>query len=55
MRHAWAWWDGEDVDADTGSPHPAAIAFHAFALIQFARDFPQYDDRPHMAEHERTA
>jgi hypothetical protein len=48
QRHLTAFWDGEDIDAETGSPHLAAVAWHAFALIQFAKDFPEFDDRyPH--------
>jgi hypothetical protein len=46
QRHAWAWWDGEDVDAEIDSPHLAAVAWHAFALLQYAADCPQFDDRP---------
>jgi len=44
MRHAWAFWDGEDYDAD-GYDNLAAAAFHTFTLMQFARDFPGFDDR----------
>lgn len=47
-RHIQAFWDGEDIDEETGSPHLAAVAWHAFTLIQFSRDFPEFDDRyPH--------
>lgn len=45
QRHLSAWWQGEDVDAETGSSHLAAAAFHVLALIEFTRDFPQFDDR----------
>lgn len=46
MRHAWAFWRGEDIDAETGSPHLAAVVFHAFALMEFGRTHPEKDDRP---------
>ena len=46
QRHAWAFWNGEDIDPETGSPHMAAFAFHAFALLQFATTHPELDDRP---------
>ena len=46
MRHATQFWGGQDRDDETGLPHMAAVAFHAFALLQFMRDFPQHDDRP---------
>lgn len=46
MRHAWAFWDGEDIDAETGSPHLVACAWHAFALLTFMESHPELDDRP---------
>lgn len=45
QRHAQAFWGGEDIDAETGSPHMAAVAFHALALLTFADEHPSYDDR----------
>lgn len=45
MRHAWAFWRGEDIDLETGSPHLVAVAWHAFALLEFGRTCPQLDDR----------
>ena len=45
MRHLTAFWNGEDTDEETGSPHMAAAAWHCFTLLQFAKDFPEYDDR----------
>ncbi len=46
MRHLLAFWDGEDIDAETGSKHIIAVAWHAFALSYFMDNFPQFDDRP---------
>ena len=46
QRHAAAFWEGEDVDPDTGSPHMAAITFHALALLTYMREHPELDDRP---------
>jgi hypothetical protein len=46
MRHGWAFWRGEDIDPETGSPHLAAVAWHAFALMEFVRTHPEKDDRP---------
>jgi len=46
MRHAWAFWNGEDDDPETGSPHMAAVVFHAFALLEFAKTHPEKDNRP---------
>jgi hypothetical protein len=47
MRHAWAWWRGEDVDPENGGHHMAAVVFHALALLEFRTTHPGYDDRPH--------
>lgn len=46
MRHAWAWWDREDVDEETGSNHMVAVVWHAFALLEFHNTHPELDDRP---------
>jgi hypothetical protein len=46
MRHAWAFWGGEDVDEESGAHHMAAVAFHALALIEFTRTHPEFDNRP---------
>jgi hypothetical protein len=46
MRHAWLFWQGENVDAETGSPHLASVVFHAFALMEWEVTHPEYDDRP---------
>jgi len=45
QRHANAFWSGEDTDEETGSPHMAAVAFHALALLTFMEEHPDYDDR----------
>lgn len=46
MRHAWAFWRGEDIDEETGSPHLVAVAWHAFAMLEFFERHKQFDDRP---------
>lgn len=45
MRHANAFWNGEDIDEETGSPHMAAVVFHALALLDFMQNHREYDDR----------
>lgn len=45
QRHANAFWAGEDIDEETGSPHMAAVAFHALALLTFMDEQPGFDDR----------
>lgn len=46
QRHAWAFWSGEDNDAETGTPHMAAVGFHAMVLLTFMKTHPGHDDRP---------
>jgi hypothetical protein len=49
MRHAWLFWSGQDLDdgpGGTGLPHMACVAFHAFALMEWASTHPEFDDRP---------
>ena len=46
QRHAWAFWNGEDIDPEDGKPHMAAVAFHAFSLLEFMERHPDFDDRP---------
>jgi len=45
QRHANAFWDGEDIDAETGSKHIIAVAWHALALAVFMEEHPEKDDR----------
>lgn len=45
QRHAHAFWGGENIDEETGSPHMAAVAFHALALLEFSVTHPEFDDR----------
>ncbi len=46
QRHAWQFWAGEDIDPDTGTPHIIAVAWHAFALAEYRRTHPEFDNRP---------
>lgn len=45
-RHLWLWWNGEDLDPETGAHHLDAVAFHVFALREFHVKHPEMDDRP---------
>lgn len=45
QRHANAFWSGESIDEETGQHHLAAVVFHAMALMEFERRYPQLDDR----------
>lgn len=45
-RHLWAARGGEHIDAETGSPHMVAVAWHAVTLSEFSVTHPELDDRP---------
>lgn len=45
QRHAGAFWRGEDLDEETGLPHLAGVVFHAFALMIYMEEHPEFDDR----------
>lgn len=45
MRHAFAWWGGEEDDPETGTSHMAAVAWHAFNLMTLLEEHPEFDDR----------
>lgn len=47
MRHMWAWWRGENVDAETGHSHLwHAGCCLAFLIAYEARGMAKFDDRP---------
>lgn len=45
MRHMTAFWNGEDIDPEMGVPHVICAAFHMFALAEFLKTHPEFDDR----------
>ena len=45
-RHLWLFWQGVNIDAETGLPHLAAVAWHAFALMEWVNTHPEFDNRP---------
>jgi len=45
QRHLQAFWAGENLDPETGSAHLTAVAWHAFTLLEFMREYPDLDDR----------
>jgi hypothetical protein len=46
MRHMWAFWNGQDLDPETGLPHTIHAAWGCFALTNYLRNRKQFDDRP---------
>ena len=45
LRHLNQFWSGQDIDEETGTPHVICAAWHCFALHEFMREHPGYDDR----------
>ena len=46
QRHANQFWGGEDIDAETGSSHMIAAAWHALYIVQAMHDYgDRFDDR----------
>lgn len=48
QRHAWAFWSGEDIDPESGDLHLTAVAWHAFAMVEWLTRpelVEKYDDR----------
>lgn len=46
LRHLTAFWGGEELDPETGTPHLAAVEWHAMVLLEFTRTHREFDDRP---------
>jgi hypothetical protein len=46
QRHMNQWWAGEDIDEETGIPHPINAVFHMFGVTEFMTTHPEFDDRP---------
>jgi hypothetical protein len=45
MRHLLQFWSGEDRDAETGSKHVIAAAWHCLCLATYIDEHPAKDDR----------
>ena len=46
QRHINSFWEGEDLDPDTGLPHLAHAICECMFLLEFARTHTELDDRP---------
>lgn len=46
QRHLMSFWDGEDLDQESGLPHLAHAAWHCLALLSFDQRELGTDDRP---------
>jgi len=45
QRHLWAFWNGEDIDEETGSQHVIAAMWHCFTMTYFLTNGVGTDDR----------
>jgi hypothetical protein len=45
LSHAFKWWAGQKYDQEDGQHHLASVAWCAFALMEYERTRPEYDDR----------
>lgn len=50
IRHLTQWWQGEDLDEETGTNHLIAVAWHALVLWWFQKHHKGTDDRPWFEE-----
>lgn len=55
QRHAWAFWNGEDIDPETGSKHIIAAAWHCLTLAHYMNrpELKRFDDRASVIIRER--
>ncbi len=49
MRHAWAWWGGEELDPEDGQHHLTSVAWCAVTMMELQRTHPECDSRPEHA------
>ena len=45
MRHAWAFWRGEEIDEESGLPHIMQAAWACFSLHVYSKTRREFDDR----------
>jgi len=48
MRHMWAFWDGEDMDPESGKPHLWHAGCCLMMLNRMFHNRPDLDDRPNF-------
>jgi hypothetical protein len=50
MRHLTSWWEGEDLDPESGLNHLLHAGFGILTLIYLADNFKHLDNRPKKEE-----
>lgn len=51
QRHLALWWEGEELDEESGLSHLAHAAFHIFALIEFESYPDKYEELDNRFDH----
>lgn len=46
QRHVNLFWQGQDLDEESGLPHLAHAVFHCLAMLEWAATHTEFDDRP---------
>lgn len=54
IRHARAWWLGEERDSESGLHHLAHCSWHCLTLMWFNKHKPNKDDRPKESVNEKS-
>lgn len=58
MRHAWAFWRGENYDVESGFHHMTHVAWNAMALVEYSKRALGTDDRafpPNKTQNQTSA
>lgn len=50
MRHLLKFWNGGDIDEESGLPHVTHAAWNCLALLSYSLHKPEFDNRPGHAE-----
>jgi hypothetical protein len=55
LRHMLQWWDGEDIDSESGLHHLKHAATNLLMIVEFIeRNKTEFDDRPKHSQGSRT-
>ncbi len=46
LIHLTAWWNGQDIDPESGLNHLGHVACNILFLLEFLHTHPEFDDRP---------
>jgi hypothetical protein len=55
MRHLLAFWEGQDLDDESGLPHIAHAMWNVAGLVYYSDLYRDRDDRPHRRDYEEVS